>query len=43
MTTSERWALAPVLALMLILGLVPQLILGTVNATVVHLLAGWRF
>jgi NADH-quinone oxidoreductase subunit M len=43
MTVGERWALAPVLALMLILGLVPQLILGTVNATVVHLLAGWRF
>jgi NADH-quinone oxidoreductase subunit M len=47
MTMGERWALAPVLALMLILGLVPQLILGTVNATVMtmygHLLAGWRF
>jgi NADH-quinone oxidoreductase subunit M len=43
LTTSERIAVAPVLLLMLVLGLMPQLILGEVNATVVHLIAGWRF
>jgi NADH-quinone oxidoreductase subunit M len=43
LTTSERVAVAPVLVLMLVLGLFPQLILGEVNATVVHLIAGWRF
>jgi len=43
MTTSERLVLAPALVLMLVLGLAPQLVAGTVNATVVHLLAGWRF
>jgi NADH-quinone oxidoreductase subunit M len=41
--TSERLALAPVIGLMLLLGLVPQLILGTVNPTVQSLLAHWRF
>jgi NADH-quinone oxidoreductase subunit M len=40
---SEWHALAPVLALMLLLGLVPQLVLGAVNPTVVNLLAHWRF
>src|SRR5271166_3151583 len=39
----ERWAVAPALVLMAVLGLVPQVALGTVNATVTHLLAGWRF
>jgi NADH-quinone oxidoreductase subunit M len=43
LTTGERLAVAPVLVLMLVLGLVPQLILGSINATVMHLLAGWRF
>jgi NADH-quinone oxidoreductase subunit M len=43
MTQGERLAIAPALALMLVLGLAPQLVLGTVNATVMHLLAGWRF
>jgi NADH-quinone oxidoreductase subunit M len=40
---SEWLALAPVLGLMLLLGLVPQLVLGAVNPTVVNLLAHWRF
>jgi len=42
LTTSERFALAPALILLAVLGLAPQLILGTVNATVMHWLAGWR-
>ena len=40
---SERMALAPVLILMLVLGILPQLIVNTVNPTVMHLLADWRF
>jgi NADH-quinone oxidoreductase subunit M len=32
-----------VLALMLLIGLVPQLILNAVNPTVLNLLAHWRF
>jgi NADH-quinone oxidoreductase subunit M len=43
LTTIERIDFAPVLLLMLALGLVPQLALETVNATVTHLIAGWRF
>ena len=43
MTTGERVLLAPALALMAMLGLVPQLALGPINSTVMHLLAGWRF
>jgi NADH-quinone oxidoreductase subunit M len=39
----ERMALAPVIGLMLLLGLLPQLIVDTVNPTVVNLLAHWRF
>jgi NADH-quinone oxidoreductase subunit M len=39
----EKLALAPVIGLMLLVGLVPQLIVGTVNPTVVNLLAHWRF
>ena len=39
----ERLALAPVIGLMLLIGLVPQLIVGSVNPTVVNLLAHWRF
>jgi NADH-quinone oxidoreductase subunit M len=42
LTTAERFAVAPALILMAVLGFVPQLILGTVNATVMHWLAGWR-
>jgi NADH-quinone oxidoreductase subunit M len=40
---AERMALAPVIGLMFLLGLVPQLIVNTVNPTVVNLLAHWRF
>jgi NADH-quinone oxidoreductase subunit M len=40
---SERLALAPVIGLMILLGLVPQLIVDAVNPTVVYLLAHWRF
>ena len=40
---SERMALAPVIGLMLLIGLVPQLIVASVNPTVVNLLAHWRF
>jgi NADH-quinone oxidoreductase subunit M len=43
LTRAERFGLAPVLTLMLMLGLGPQLILSVVNPTVVHWLAGWRF
>ena len=39
----ERMALAPVIGLMFLLGLVPQLIVDTINPTVVNLLAHWRF
>ena len=41
--TSERLAIAPVIALMFLIGLVPQLIVDSVNPTVVNLLAHWRF
>ena len=40
---SERLALAPVIGLMFLIGLLPRIILDTVNPTVVHLLAHWRF
>ena len=40
---SERLALAPVIGLMILLGLVPQLIVDSVNPTVQFLLAHWRF
>jgi NADH-quinone oxidoreductase subunit M len=36
-------ALAPVIGLMLLVGLLPQLITESVNPTVVNLLAHWRF
>jgi NADH-quinone oxidoreductase subunit M len=39
----ERLALAPVIGLMLLIGLLPQLIVNSVNPTVVNLLAHWRF
>jgi NADH-quinone oxidoreductase subunit M len=35
--------MAPVIGLMLLLGLLPQLIVGSVNPTVMYLLAHWRF
>jgi NADH-quinone oxidoreductase subunit M len=40
---SERLALAPVIGLMILLGLVPQLIVDGINPTVLNLLAHWRF
>jgi NADH-quinone oxidoreductase subunit M len=36
-------ALAPVIGLMFLLGLMPQLIVNTINPTVQNLLAHWRF
>ena len=39
----ERMALAPVIALMFLVGLLPQLIVDSVNPTVQNLLAHWRF
>jgi len=39
----ERLALAPVIGLMILVGLLPQLIVDSVNPTVVNLLAHWRF
>jgi NADH-quinone oxidoreductase subunit M len=39
----ERLALAPVIGLMLLIGLLPQLIVDSVNPTVMNLLAHWRF
>ena len=41
--TGERMALAPVIGLMLLIGLLPQLIVNSVNPTVQNLLAHWRF
>jgi NADH-quinone oxidoreductase subunit M len=39
----ERMALAPVIGLMILIGLWPQLIVNSVNPTVQNLLAHWRF
>jgi NADH-quinone oxidoreductase subunit M len=39
----ERLAMAPVIGLMILLGLLPQLVIDNVNPTVVNLLAHWRF
>jgi NADH-quinone oxidoreductase subunit M len=39
----ERLAMAPVIGLMLLLGLLPQLVVNTTNPTVLNLLAHWRF
>ncbi len=41
--TGERLALVPVIALMFLIGLVPQVIVNTINPTVQNLLAHWRF
>ena len=43
MHTGERIAMAPVIGLMLLIGLLPQLIVDSVNPTVLNLLAHWRF
>jgi NADH-quinone oxidoreductase subunit M len=39
----ERIAFVPVIGLMFLIGLVPQLIVDNVNPTVINLLAHWRF
>jgi NADH-quinone oxidoreductase subunit M len=39
----ERLAMAPVIGLMILLGILPQLIVNSVNPTVVAWLAHWRF
>jgi NADH-quinone oxidoreductase subunit M len=39
----ERIALAPVIGLMFLLGIMPQLIVDSVNPTVLNLLSHWRF
>ena len=39
----ERMALIPVIGLMFLVGVLPQLIVATVNPTVINLLAHWRF
>ena len=41
--TGERLALVPVIGLMILLGVWPQLIVNSVNPTVAYLLAHWRF
>ena len=41
--SGERLALAPVVGLMLLVGILPQLIVNSVNPTVQYLLAHWRF
>jgi NADH-quinone oxidoreductase subunit M len=43
MTHGERMAMAPVIGLMLLIGILPQLIVDGVNPTVINLLAHWRF
>jgi len=40
---SERLSMAPVIGLMFLLGLAPQIIVDAVNPTVLNLLAHWRF
>jgi len=39
----ERLSVAPVIGLIVLIGLMPQLITDSVNPTVVNLLAHWRF
>jgi NADH-quinone oxidoreductase subunit M len=39
----ERLAMVPVIGLMFLLGLLPQLVVDSVNPTVVNLLTHWRF
>jgi NADH-quinone oxidoreductase subunit M len=43
LSTGERLALFPAIALMFVLGFYPQLIVGTVNSTVIQLLSQLRF
>jgi NADH-quinone oxidoreductase subunit M len=43
LTTRERWAMAPVIALMFALGIYPQMILGVVNTTVMQFVEQLKF
>jgi NADH-quinone oxidoreductase subunit M len=43
LTTSERIALAPAIALMFLLGLYPQLVLGAINSTAIAMVRHLRF
>jgi NADH-quinone oxidoreductase subunit M len=43
LTTGERLALAPAIALMFALGLYPQLVLAAINSTVVQYVQHLRF
>lgn len=43
LTSAETWALAPAIALMFILGLFPQLIVGLMNGTTIHLVQQLKF
>ncbi|MHB1960103.1 MAG: NADH-quinone oxidoreductase subunit M, partial [Acidobacteriaceae bacterium] len=43
LTTVERLSLAPAIALMFVLGLYPQLVLGLVNSTVMQLVQQLKF
>jgi len=43
LTTGERFALAPVITLMFALGLYPQLVLGFINTTAIHLVQQLQF
>ncbi len=43
LTDGERLALLPVIALMFVLGVYPQLVVGVVNSTAMHLVQQLRF
>ncbi len=43
LTTGERFALLPVILLMFVLGVYPQVILGVVNSTAMHMVQAVRF
>jgi NADH-quinone oxidoreductase subunit M len=43
LTVGERVALLPAIALMFVLGIYPQLVLGVVNSTVVEMVRQLRF
>lgn len=43
LSTSERWALVPVIGLMFVLGFYPQLIVGAMNSTVMQLVSQVRW
>jgi NADH-quinone oxidoreductase subunit M len=43
LTLTERFSVAPAIALMFVLGLYPQLLLGTINSTAIRIVQGFRF